>query len=173
MALTLDQKKQIVSDLRDNLKKQQGIMLVDFSTLSASELAELRDNLRQEDCLMVVAKKSLISRALSEEKVVSDFSIEGASGLVFGFQDMIQPAKIIYQFSKKHDGLKILGGIWDNQVKEKEMVLTLAQLPSQQELLAKFVWTLKAPISGFVGTLKGTVRGLTIVLSEIQKQKIN
>jgi len=67
MSLTIDQKKDIVADLKKNLRKQRGIILVDFGALPAGELAELRRQLREKNCLLRVVKKSLLTRALTEE----------------------------------------------------------------------------------------------------------
>lgn len=171
MSLTLDQKKEIILELRENLKKQRGIILIDFSSLPANDLADLRKELRNINCLLWVAKKSLIRKALSDEKILSDFTIDGPVALVFGFDDLIAPAKAVYQFAKKHEGLKILGGIWENQLQGSEPVLSLAQLPSRADLLIKLIWSLKSSVAGLVNVLSGPARGLTIVLSEIQKQK--
>lgn len=171
MPLTLNQKKEIILELKENLKKQQGIVLVDFSSLSANDLADLRKELRSMNCLLWVAKKSLIKKALSDEKILSDFMIDGPAALVFGFDDLITPAKAVYQFTKKHEGLKILGGIWENQLQGSEPILSLAQLPSRADLLTKLVWSLRGSITGLVNVLSGPARGLTIALSEIQKQK--
>ncbi|HQO27786.1 MAG TPA: 50S ribosomal protein L10 [Candidatus Pacearchaeota archaeon] len=171
MPLTLEQKKKIVADLADNLSRQQGIVLVDFSQLPADELAEFRQQLRANDCLLQAAKKSLVARALAESKIMEEFSLDGPVALVFGFSSIITPAKISYQFAKKNERLKIIGGIWENELQDQAAVMALAQLPSHQELLARFARTLKSPISGLVNVCQGNFRNLVMVLSEIQKIK--
>lgn len=171
MPLTLEQKKNIVADLKDKLSRQQAIVLVDFSQLPADELAEFRQQLRANDCLLQAAKKSLVERALSESKMLEEFNPDGPAALVFGFSDLITPAKISYQFAKKNERLKIIGGIWENELQDQAAVMALAKLPSHQELLARFTWTLKGPISGLVNVCQGSLRNLVMVLSEIQKVK--
>ncbi len=173
MPLTLEQKKEIVTDLRDKLKKQQGITLVDFSALSADALSDLRQQLRDQNCLLQAVKKNLLQRALEEEKIPVDIDFQASIGVVFGFEDLVVPAKTVYQFVKKDDRIKVLGGIWDNEFKDQAAVMALAQLPSYPEMMARFVWTLKSPASGLANVLQGTLRGLVIALSEVQKQKSN
>ncbi len=171
MPLTIDQKKDIVADLKENLKKQRGIILVDFGALPAGELAELRRQLREKNCLLQVVKKSLLIRALTEEGLPREIDHSGSMALVFGFNNSIAPAKIAYKFAQKEERLKILGGIWDNEIRDPEQVSFLAQLPSYEELLARLVWILKSPMTGLIGVLDGTLRNLVVVLSEIQRQK--
>lgn len=171
MPLTLQQKKEIVADLKEKLQRQKGVALVDFSELPAGELADLRQKLRENDCLFRAVKKTLLRRALSEAEIPAELDFESAIGLIMGFDDPITPAKIAYQFSKQDGRLVVLGGIWDNELKSQEEAVALAQLPSRPELTGQLIWVLKSPISGLVGTLRGTLRGLLISLSEIQKQK--
>ena len=64
---------------------------------------------------------------------------------------------------------KILGGLLENNILAVEQVLSLAKLPSKQELLAKLVGSLSAPSRNFVGVLQGNLRGLVSVLSQIKK----
>lgn len=171
MPLTLKQKEEIVTDLKDKLSRQQSIVLVDFSQLPADDLAGLRQQLKDNSCLLQAAKKSLVQRAFSNAEIMKDFSLEGPVALVFGFGDLITPAKIIYQFHKKDERLKIIGGIWDNQMQNQAAVMALAQLPPYQELLAHLAWTIKSPISGFVGVCQGSLRRLVVALAAVQKVK--
>jgi len=171
MPLTLKQKEEIVTDLKDKLSRQRSIVLVDFSQLPAGDLADLRQQLKDNDCLLQAAKKSLVQRALSDTEIMQDFSLDGPAALVFGFGDLIAPAKITYQFHKKDERLKIIGGIWDNQLQDQAAVMALAKLPSRQEILAQFVWVIKSPISGFVGACQDNLRRLVFVLAAVQKVK--
>lgn len=173
MPLTIQQKKDIVSDLREKLRKQQGIMLVDFSAVPADIATDFRGQLRQENCLLQSVKKSLLRRAIAEEKIPINIDLMGSVSLVLGFDDLVTPAKLIYKFGQKNEQLKIVGGIWDNELKDQEAVISLAQLPSYPEAMARFVWLLKSPISGLVNTMHGVTRSFVIALSEVQKVKNN
>ena len=93
----------------------------------------------------------------------------GELALVMGYGDEVAPAKLVYEFSKTNENVKILGGLLENNALSVAQVTSLAQLPSKQELLAKMVGSISAPTRNFVGVLQGNIRGLVQVLSQIKK----
>lgn len=92
-------------------------------------------------------------------------------GIIFSYEDEIAPAKILKDFQKEHKILKISGGILERNFIELNEVLKLANLPSKQELIAKVIGGINAPISGFVNVLAGNLRNFVCVLQAIEKQK--
>lgn len=175
MAKTKLQKKEIIQDLEKSLTDQKAVVFVDFQGLNAQSLFELRDALKDVGCFLKVTKKTLLglvfdSLKLSDiKKEVND--MKGELALVFGLNDEIVPAKVVYEFSKKNESLKILGGILKNKNYDfltVEEVLNLASLPSKQELYAKLLSTLNAPTANFVNVLKGNLRNFVCVLSKIK-----
>jgi len=173
MALTLQQKKETVHSLEENISHQKGLIFVDFCKLKNEELSQLRRNLRENDCLLQVAKKTLLKMALKDKKSVVEMmdSFSGSVALIFGFQGQIEPAKIAYQFAQKHENLELLGGFWDDSIQGQEEVVTLAKLPSYQELLGKFVNVISAPPRGLVNVLNGNIKGLVVALDQIKQLK--
>ncbi len=116
-----------------------------------------------------VAKKSLIDLAFKKVKQDIDISeIAGSLGLAFSYADSILPVKIIFKFAKEHKNLKIVGGIIENKFLTFEEIRALSMIPSKEELLAKLVWSIKGPVSGFVNALAGNIRNLIGVLSAIK-----
>ena len=169
MPKTKSQKEEIIKDLKENFQKQKSAVLVDFSSCDSKFLFELRDKLEKSNCLLRIVKKTLLKKTL-ESLSMKDISekideIELQLALIFGFGDEIIPAKICYQFSKENENLIILGGIFGKEFLEKEKMIELAQLPSREEVLARFTGSLASPISGFVNTLKGNLKGLLYVLA--------
>ena len=177
MAKTKLQKKEIIEDLKQNLINQKAVVFVDFQGLGAKMLSELRSNLKEADCLLKVTKKTLLGlvfESLKETSLKEEVNnMQGELALVFGLKDEIMPAKIIYQFSKENENLKILGGV----IKNKEYkfltvqeVIDLALLPSREEVFARLIGTLNAPVANFVGALKGNLRNFVFILKEKVKQ---
>jgi len=175
MAKTKLQKKEIIQDLEKSLTNQKAVVFIDFQGLDAKSLFELRNTLKDAGCLLKVAKKTLLGLAfdflkLSEIKEKVN-NMKGELALVFGLNDEIIPAKIVYEFSQKNENLKILGGM----VKDKdydfltiEKVVSLALLPSKQELYARLLSTLNAPRANFVNVLKSNLRNFVCVLSKVK-----
>lgn len=169
MALTKEQKQKIVEELKENLNKQKAMVLVAFEGLKAKELFDLREKLKEANCLFIVAKKTLLDIAFKEKKL--DFNkekLEGEVALIFSFGDEISPARIAYQFSQINENLKILGGFFENKFIEKERVLELAKIPTRQELLARIIGSISAPVSNFANVLQGNIKGLIYVLKQVK-----
>ena len=167
MALNKEQKKNIVEKLKQNIAKQKAVVFVAIDSLKTTELFDLRKELKQDNCLLTVAKKTLLSIAFKQSKMEFDVKgLEGELALVFGFGDEIMPAKIAYQFSRKNKNLKILGGFFENEIKTAQEMIVLAKIPSKEELLAKFIGSIKAPISGFANVLQGNIKGLIYILKQ-------
>ena len=166
--LTKEQKKEIVEELTDKLKRQKALVFTDFRGLKVGEIQDLRKELRQAEIEYKIAKKTLIKLALEKAKKEIDTSqFESSVALAFGYQDPIMPAKIISKFAKEHKNLKILGGLMEDKFLTIEEIKELAKILSKDELLAKFIGSIKAPISGFVNVLQGNIRNLIGVLSAL------
>jgi len=169
MALTKEQKKNIIEKLKQSIAQQKTVVFVAIDGLKTTNLFDLRKKLKQDNCLLTVAKKTLLSIAFKQSKMEFDVKeLEGELALIFGFGDEIMPAKIAYQFSKKNKNLKILAGFFENEIKTAEEMIILAKIPSKEELLAKIIGSIKAPISGFVNVLQGNIKGLIYVLTQIK-----
>jgi len=167
MPLTKAQKQKILEDLKEKIAKQKAIIFVDFSGLKVKDFFDLRRRLKDVNSELKVAKKTLLSLVFKEKRLEIDIEkLKGEIALIFGFQDEISPAKIAYQFSQKCENLKILGGLSKNGFLEAEKIVELAQLPTKEEILARMVSSISAPISNFINVLQGNIKGLIYILSK-------
>ena len=161
MALTKIQKQKIINDLKEKFARQKAIVFADFKGLKVKDLSQLRKAMKKQDCELKVAKKTLISLVLKEKKIDIDVKkMAGEIVLGFGYKDEILPFKLFYGFSKTNENLKILGGLTDGEIVDKEKALALGQLPSRDELLVRLM----------VNVLKGNLRNLVYALSQIKGQ---
>lgn len=169
---TKQQKKELVKDLAEKIKTSKAVVLSDFKGLSVKDMTILRSELREKNINLQVLKKTLINIAFKEAGVEMDVKkIEGQLAVAVASDDEVEAAKIIARMSKVNENLKIMGGLLGKNVLSQEEVMALSKLPSKEELLAKLVGTLKAPISGFTNVLSGNLRGLVQVLDAIGKSK--
>ncbi len=172
MALTKEQKKKTIEDLKKNLDKKKSIVFIDFSKIKSKDIFALRKKLKAANCVLKVAKKTLLGIAFGKESPLwnkAKENIFGQLAVVFGFKDEIAPAKIIGQFSKENENIKILGGIFENKFIDKKEVIVLSNIPPREELLARLTGSIASPLSGLVNVLQGNIRGLINVLSKINK----
>jgi len=172
MALTKDQKGKIIEDLKEKIEKQKIMIFVNFAGLKVKDLFELRKKLKLANCQLKVAKKTLLNLILKNYNTVlfqEVVKLKGQMAVIFGFTEVILPAKIVYQFSLGNPNLKILGGYFEEKFREPDKIITLAEIPSLNELLARLVKNISAPISNFVNILEGNLKGLIFTLSIIKK----
>ncbi|MCK5044789.1 50S ribosomal protein L10 [Candidatus Parcubacteria bacterium] len=174
MPKTKEEKKEALKILKDKISQQKAIVFVDFTGLGVKQMTELRTMAKKENCELKVAKKTLIQLALKDsdaETAETARKLEGELAVVFGYGDEISPFRISQNFAKQNKELKILGGMFEKKFIAKEEALQLAELPSREELLAKLLSTMKAPISNFVCTLRGNVSSIVSVLNAIKESK--
>ena len=172
MPKTKEQKKLILEELNERIKKQTTMIIVDFTGLKVIEAFDLRKRLKKINAELKVAKKTLIQLALKNNNLDKNIKeMNGEIALVFGYQDEILPAKVIYDFSRENEKLKILGGFFENKFQNVEKFIELAKLPSKEELLGKLVGSISSPITGFVRSLQYNLKGLIFALNAIKENK--
>ncbi len=173
MALTREQKEKIVAELKEKIGKQKTMFFVEISGLKVNEMSELRKKLKEEDAELQVVKKTLMEIALEKAEIedVEPRELKGELAIVFGYKDLVSPAKVIYEFAEENDDLEILGGYFEEEVREKEKVVQFAKLPSRDELLSRLVGSINAPVSNFVNVLQGNIRSFVYALDQIKVNK--
>jgi len=167
---TRKEKQELVDKLAQKLKDVKSVVFADYKGLKVSQMKELRRLLRGVETEFKVAKKTLIDLALKKAQVqdVSAKNMTGQIALALSFKDEVSAAKAIDKFSKKNEGLKILGAILDGKFMGEVQAKALAKVPSREQSLGKLVGTLNAPLSGLVSVLGGNLRSLVFVLSQIK-----
>ena len=169
--LKKQQKKDIVKDLAEQIKSAKAGVFSDFSGLGAKEIQSLRQTLRKEGVSYKVVKLTLVKKALrlaGLDAAKFNFAVPVSVSLS---SDETAAAKLLQDFAKKHEQLKIVSGILDSKIIDASAVKTLAALPGKQELRGQLVYVIASPLRGFVSVLSGNLRGLVNVLSAIKDAK--
>jgi large subunit ribosomal protein L10 len=170
--LTKDQKKKIVKDLSEKIKDSKVLIFSDFTGTTVAKMKALRDELRTSGSSYKITKKKLIQRALKEAGIEVDvYGLEGQIGIAVGQNDEVAAAKVLSKFAKTNKNFKILRGVLEKKEISDKEVLYLAALPSREELLAKLVGSINAPVSGFVNVLAGNLRNFVGVLKAISEKQ--
>lgn len=171
MAITKEQKKAILKDLKENISKQKVIIFADFTGLKVKDISDLRKKLKKSDSQLKVAKKTLAQIAFKEGGFKAEIKgLKGEIAFIFGFKDEISPAKIVFQIAEKNPNLKILGGVLENKIVNADRIIELARLPTREELLARLVGSVSAPMSNILSVLQGNIKGLIYVLANAKAQ---
>ena len=161
-----------VAELKDLLTASKGVVLVNYCGLTVAEDTELRAKMREAGVKYMVAKNTFIRIAAKEAGIEGlDSVLEHNTALAFSAEDPVAPAKILNDFSKDHKALELKAGVLDGKVIAVDEVKALAELPSREELLAKLVGSMQAPISGLVNVLQGTIRNFVYTLEAGRQKK--
>lgn len=170
-----------VTAIVDKLAKSQSLLIADYSGLNSAEQTELRAKAKNAGGEFAVSKNRLVAIALKNKLGEAPESLqkalEGPNAAIYGFTDAAAITKVLVDFTRDHENLKIKVGLLMAAENSPAQVLTLAQvkalaaLPGRQELLAQLVGQLNAPIYGFVSVLSGTTRKLVYALAAIRDQK--
>ena len=168
----LEQKKQIVANLTEDLKQSCTGVVVSYKGITVAQDTKLRKELREAGEDYRVVKNTLLGRALREAGIEGlDHVLEGSTALCLNKGDYVSGAKILAKFAEDNKVFEIKAGFVDGKVIDAEGVKNLAKLPSKEVLLAQVLGGLNAPISGFATVLNGTLRGLVIALNAIAEKQ--
>ena len=167
-------KAAVVEEMKEKLQSAQGAVFVGFSGLSVADVTKLRRKFREGGVEYKVVKNTL-TRIAADELGFNDLDavLEGPTAIAYSAEDTVAPAKILKDFIKetKTEALTVKAGIADGQVIDAAAVEALASLPSREELLAKLVGSMQAPISGLVNVLQGNIRNMVYVLDAVHAKK--
>jgi large subunit ribosomal protein L10 len=170
--MRLEEKKQAVDDLAEKVQSASVIISTDYGGLTVSEMTDLRRKLRAQQIEFRVIKNTLARfAAMKAGKEDLNNIIVGTTAMVFGYDDIAVPAKILLEYIRSTKSqLKISGGLVENRVLSAAEVATLATIPPKEVLVAKLLGSLNSPLYGLVTVLNANISGLTYVLSARQKQ---
>ncbi len=172
MAITREQKEQIVAELTGAFKDAKSVMFADNKGVTVKQSEQLRRTLRENGVQFKVAKRTLIRRAAAEAGFdnIPDEYLDGSIAAAFALEDEVAGAKIIYKLGKEFEALPLKGGIMDGEIFGADHAIALAKIPGRDELYAKLVGSLMAPVSGFHGVLYGTMRQFVGTLQALVDQ---
>ncbi len=139
-------KQQAVEEIASKLKASTTTVIADYRGLNVAQVTELRKQLREAGVDFQVLKNSLVSRA-ADSAELGDLNavLTGPTAVAFG-TDAVAPAKILNDFAKKNDALKIKGGVVEGRVVDTAQIQALANLPSREGLLSMLLSVLQAPM---------------------------
>lgn len=169
---TLKAKEAEVAEIQEKLQKSQSVMFLDYRGLTVSEVTELRNKMRAAGVEYKVIKNTMMRRAAQEAGVEGlDEILEGPTAVAFGYEDPVAPAKILVNFIENAKKTQLKGGVLAGRAMSQAEIKDLASLPSKEQLLAKLMGSLNAPVTGLVMALSGIPRKLVYALNAIKEKK--
>jgi large subunit ribosomal protein L10 len=153
VGLSMEEKQAVVTEIAAQVANAQSIVLAEYRGLGVGSMTELRRKARRSGVYLRVLKNTLARRAVKDtpfEKLADSMT----GPLIYGISsDPVATAKVMNEFAKGNEKFVIRAGAMPNAVVSAKEITALASLPSREELLAKLMGTMQAPIAQFVRTL--------------------
>lgn len=172
MSASQEARKELAQVIKEKIKDAKSVVFVKFSGLSVAEDTELRNEFRKNNVEYKVYKNTLIRYALHDLGITDfDDDLNGPTSVAFG-TDETGAAKVVMEAAKKYeDKVTVKSAYVEGGKVDVNGVKALAAMPSREELIAKMLGSMQAPISNFVGVLSAMPRSLVIALNAIAEKK--
>ena len=153
MSLNLNDKKAVVAEVSSQVAKAQSVVLAEYRGIEVGDLTKLRAKARESGVYLRVLKNTLVRRAV-EGTPFADLSSHMVGPLIYGIaDDPIAAAKVLNDFAKSNDKLILKAGSYAGETLDAAGVKALASIPSREELLAKLLGVMMAPLTGMAISL--------------------
>jgi large subunit ribosomal protein L10 len=166
-------KETSIEEIKERLDSAKIAILTEFQGMTVAETNELRKLFREADISYKVYKNTLMGIAAQELGLSGlDNYLVGTTALAVSEKnDLVAPAKIVKNFSAKHQNFKVKGGILEKKTIDPNGVIQLASMPPKEVLMAMVLGGMQAPISRLLSVLQGNIRNFLFVLKSIAEQK--
>jgi len=172
LSANFEAKKLVVEEITSKIQASKSVVFVDYNKLTVAEVSELRNKCREAGCEYKVYKNTLVRKAFNELGFNQfDEALNGPTAIAFS-ADEVTAAKLMTKAAKDYEGKIVLKCAFsDNAYVDKKGVEALATMPSREELVAKMLGSMQAPLSNFAGVLTNLMSGIVRVLNGIAESK--
>ena len=154
MSVEAKAKKQLIIDeISEKLNGAVSVVVIDYMGITVSEADEMRKKLREENVDYTVYKNTLVKRAIegTEFEPLTEV-LEGPSAIAISKEDATAPARVLNGVIKDINKMEFKAGVIEGTYFDKEKIQAIANIPSKEELIAKFMGSIQSPVSKLVRT---------------------
>jgi len=171
--VNINQKKETVKQVREKFEASQAFFITHNLGLRADEMTALRRDVRKNGGELKIIKNTLVKRAIEKFEYHKDIDndLEGPVAIAFSYGDPVGIAKSILKYVDDRNKFEVKSGIMGLSKLTCQQIDALAKLPSREELIARLVRTVAAPLQNFMNVLSAVPRDCVNVLSAIKDKK--
>lgn len=162
------EKDAAISTIRETFSAMSSAVFVDYTGLTVEQVTDLRNQFRARGVKYRVYKNTLIKKALKDEGYIDTLSkkaLKGMTGVALSYEEPSAAARILKEFTKTNEKLKVKAGLMDGAVLDAAAVENqLATLPSKDEARAMLLATFNAPAQTFVRLLNAAPQQFVLLL---------
>ncbi|WP_324825941.1 50S ribosomal protein L10 [Sinanaerobacter sp. ZZT-01] len=151
----LQAKQLIIDEIKEKLEKAQSAVIIDYIGTTVAQADAMRKKLREANVDYTVYKNTLMVRAIegTPYEGLKDV-LEGPSAIAISYDDAVAPARVLNGVIKDYKKMAFKAGVIEGTFFDAEGVQAIANLPSRDEMIAKFMGSIQSPVSKFVRTLQ-------------------
>ena len=171
MGLNLEQKQAVVSEVAAQLAKAQAVIVAEYRGLNVERITQLRSKARKSGVYLRVLKNTLARRAV-QGTPFEKLSDQMVGPLIYGISDdPVAGAKVLSEFAKDNEQFVIKAGAMPGSLMSAKDIKALALLPGRDELLAKLMGTMQAPVAKLVRTMNEVPGKFVRTLAALKEQR--
>jgi len=171
LSISLSKKKNIIEKVKSIADNAKSIIVTSYKGLTAPEITNLRAMARKKDVDLFVAKNNLLKIGFKNTPYKNfDEYLKGQSLLFFSNNELSNSAKIIQDFCKSNDKLKVNIISLSGKLFSSKELKYVSNLPTKKEAICSFIFLLKMPINNVIRTIKCPNLKLLMLLKEISKK---
>jgi large subunit ribosomal protein L10 len=155
MSVEAKQQKQVIIDeIKAKLENAQAAVVIDYMGITVEQADAMRRTLREANVDYTVYKNTLIKRAIEGTEFAPLAEVlDGPSALAISTEDATAPARTLNKIIKDFKKMEFKAGVVEGTYYDKAGIEAVAEIPSRDELIAKFMGSIQSPVSKFVRTL--------------------
>lgn len=159
------EKQSVIESLKQDFAQSKGSFLVAVQGMTVSQIQNLRKGLREQGGTLKIAKNTLMKIATQDNTEAKELApyFKEQVGIVFYAQESTSVAKVLHTTAQGNEKLKLVAGIVDARLVDKNTIVMLASLPSKEVLIARICGALKAPASRIAYVMQQRSQEETVV----------
>lgn len=156
MSVEAQKAKQVVIDeIKGKLDGAQSAVVIDYMGITVAQADAMRKKLREANVDYTVYKNTLVKRAIDGTEFAPLAEVlEGPSAIAISQEDATAPARVLNEVIKDFKKMEFKGGIVEGEYFDKEGIQQIADIPSREVLIAKFMGSVQSPVSKLVRTFQ-------------------
>lgn len=164
-------KKLMVSELKDSLRKCEAVLVVGYSGLSSNDINKLRQSLCEANGTMRIVKNRLARIVVEKKRAQLVPYIDGPTAFVTSSGEVVNVVKALVRFAGSHKQFQLKGALIGSVIIGEEEIKSFAMLPGRDQMLAQLFGSMISPISGFLNVVMGPIGAFIRTLNAIRVGK--
>lgn len=170
--MATSEKIAIVEKYTEKFKEAKCVYIAEYKGINVETVTKVRDKFREQNIEYRVLKNRLAKRALNNAGISGlDEYLNGAIAYVIGYDDPVTPAKILDEFNKKNEILKLKAVLFEGKILSADEAKDISKLPSRDALLSSLVGMLQSPMTKFAATIKAPMQNFVGILNALKETK--